>query len=60
MKMSVQKCFTAVIFALSAVSLNASAAIINNVDFPDAFVHAKEKTIVADQEQVTASADVQK
>ncbi|MFC6052829.1 hypothetical protein ACFPT0_08185 [Acinetobacter portensis] len=53
--MMTQKILATVIFSLSAVAFNASAAIINNVDFPAEFVQAKDKVASADQEQVTAA-----
>lgn len=59
-KMRIQKSMTAVIMALSVVSLNASAAIVNNVDFPEQFMHAKEKSHTSSQEQqMTVSAQTQ-
>lgn len=58
--MSSSKILVAVMFSLSAVSFNVSAAIINNVDFPDEFVQVKEKVASADQEQVIASAESNK
>ena len=55
-----QKILVVVAFVLSTLSLGTSAAIINQVDFPEAFVQAKDKAvIVVAQEQVTA-ADLQK
>lgn len=45
------------ILALSFTSITASAAIINHVDFPEAFVQAKEKAVESDSNQVTASAN---
>lgn len=44
--------------ALTTVSVPATAAIINQVDFPEAFT-AKEKAVVTEQESMTA-ADTQK
>jgi hypothetical protein len=55
--MRIQKSLVAVVFALSAISMNVSAGMINNVDFPKEFVQAKEKAPVVAQEQVTASAE---
>ncbi|QIO06688.1 hypothetical protein [Acinetobacter shaoyimingii] len=58
--MRIQKSMTAFIVALSAVSLNATAAIVNNVDFPEQFTQAKEKSHVPSQDQqMTASAQTQ-
>ena len=58
--MMTQKILAAAIFSLSAVAFNASAAMINHVDFPEEFVQAKDKISSADQEQVTASAETNK
>lgn len=55
-----QKVITAVIFALSFSAVSASAAIINNVEFPEAYVQAQEKSVQVQEEQVTASAEVNK
>ena len=49
------KVLATVAISLSLVSVNVSAAIINNVDFPAEFVQAKEKATSVNQEQVTAS-----
>ncbi len=57
--MRTQKILAAVVFALTSVSFSASAAIINQVDYPEAFVQAKDKAVVVAQEQVTV-ANVQK
>ncbi len=58
--MMTQKILAAAIFSLSAVAFNASAAMINHVDFPEEFVQAKDKVSSAEQEQVTASAETNK
>ena len=58
--MMTQKNLAAAIFSLSAVAFNASAAMINHVDFPEEFVQAKDKVSSADQEQVTTSAETNK
>lgn len=58
--MMTKKILAAAIFSLSAVAFNASAAMINHVDFPEEFVQAKDKVSSADQEQVTASAETNK
>lgn len=58
--MRTQKILAAVAFALTTVSFSASAAIINQVDFPEAFVQAKEKAVVVAQDQQVTAADVQK
>mgnify|MGYP003487303431 FL=1 len=50
----------AIIVALSFTSITASAAIINNVEFPEAFVQVKEKTVQAESKEVTASANTSK
>lgn len=55
--MNTQKIVATLIFALTTVSFNASAAIINQVDFPDSFIQTKEKVNTAETEQVTASAE---
>lgn len=49
-----------IILAFSFTSLTASAAIINHVDFPEAFVQAKEKAVQADSGEVTVSASTSK
>ena len=49
-----------IILALSFTSITASAAIINYVDFPEAFVKAKEKAVQAESNEVTASANTSK
>lgn len=49
------KILAAVVISLGFVSFNASAAMINNVDFPAEFVQAKEKAASVNQEQVIAS-----
>jgi hypothetical protein len=60
--MRIQKVLAAMVFSLGFVALNASAGMINNVDFPQEFIQAKDKaaTNTSAQEEVTASADVQK
>lgn len=44
----------AMILALGFTSMTASAAIINNVEFPDSFVQAKDKNV--EQENISTSA----
>ena len=58
--MNFTKILVAAIFSLSAISFNVSAVMINNIDFPEEFVQAKDKTASTDQEQVTASAEANK
>lgn len=59
MIMRIQKFFSVVVCSISLIAVNASAAIINHVDFPDEFVKAKEKKQVVPQEQIMAAADAQ-
>lgn len=56
--MSNQKILAAFVFALVTASFNASAAIINQVDFPDSFVQSKDKQIT--EEPVSAAVHVKK
>lgn len=56
--MRTQKILATVVLACSAVAFNASAAIVNQIDFPAEFVHAKEKVNTQHAEQTPAT-DVQ-
>ncbi len=56
--MRIQKYLAVTLFALASVSVPATAAIINQVDFPEAFT-AKDKAVTTSQESMTA-ADTQK
>ncbi|WP_171254806.1 hypothetical protein [Acinetobacter sp. TGL-Y2] len=56
--MRIQKYLAVALFALTSVSVPATAAIINQVDFPEAFT-ANDKAVVTEQESMTA-ADTQK
>lgn len=58
--MRTQNILAAVAFTLSSVSFSASAAIINQVDFPEAFVQAKQKAVVVAQDQQVTAANAQK
>lgn len=56
--MRIQKYLAVAFFALTSVSIPATAAIINQVDFPEAFA-AKEKAVATEQESMIV-ADTQK
>lgn len=56
--MRIQKYLAVALLALTSVSVPATAAIINQVDFPEAFT-VKDKAVATEQESMTA-ADTQK
>lgn len=56
--MHIQKYLAVALFALTSVSVPSTAAIINQVDFPEAFT-AKDKAVATEQESMTAT-DTQK
>lgn len=56
--MRIQKYLVVVLFALASVSVPATAAIINQVDFPEAFT-AKDQAVATEQESMIV-ADTQK
>ena len=52
--MSLPKYLTVLCCVLTAFSVSTHAAIINQVDFPEAFI-AKEKALNSEQESITAA-----